>query len=790
MITIFKNIKSTATPYHREIEVAFERIKNGKSRELVEKIRNETNKEKRNELKMQLPSICFSGVFTKRAADYCIEHSGYICLDFDGFESEIDLAIKRAELKSDKYTFALFTSPSGNGLKVIVKIPPEIENHKGYFKKLQQYYNCEHFDISTKDISRVCYESFDEDIFINKDSELWTKKELEEFTNDNKPTVPLTSSSVIVANLQKWFDENYIMIKGNRNANLYIFASALNDYGISKHEANSYLIRSYESSDFSSKEISKVVESAYKHFASHGTKFFEDTHTKKQIKKRIQSGEPIKQIASEFTQLEKTTIERLAKETENVNEFWEFDKKGCHILNLKFKNFLEQNGFCKYYPEGSEMYIFVRCVNNFVENTNPQKIKDFVLDYLLTNGHEKPYELLASATKYFKEDYLSLLEVKDLKLYEDSIDFGMLYFKNKAVRVFAEKIEEIDYLDLDGMVWRHHIINRDFEYKKSNDSYFERFVKLAGGDGYSTIENTIGYMMHSYKTSANNKAVIFNDKKISDNPNGGSGKGIICNAVSKMKRVCILDGKQFDFNKTFAYQLVSADTQLLVFDDVVKKFNFEALFSLITEGITLEKKNKDAIKIPVHRSPKIVITTNYTIGGVGGSFERRKHEIELTDYFNSNHTPLDEFNIMLFDDFTQKDWSEFDNYMINCLKNYLKNGLIKYNSDTLHSRKFIQDTSYEFFEWSNENIQVPSERLYKDRLFEQFTEAYPDYNSRGRYKLSQIRFSKWLDCFGLYKKVEVQKGKENGSRAFVLFSNIKENESFFDNIKIEEHEAF
>ncbi len=90
MITIFKNIKSTATPYHREIEIAFERIKSGKSRELVEKIRNEKDKEKRNELKMQLPSICFSGVFTKRAADYCIEHSGYICLDFDGFESNCE----------------------------------------------------------------------------------------------------------------------------------------------------------------------------------------------------------------------------------------------------------------------------------------------------------------------------------------------------------------------------------------------------------------------------------------------------------------------------------------------------------------------------------------------------------------------------------------------------------------------------------------------------------------------------------------------------------------------------
>ncbi len=85
----------------------------------------------------------------------------------------------------------------------------------------------------------------------------------------------------------------------------------------------------------------------------------------------------------------------------------------------------------------------------------------------------------------------------------------------------------------------------------------------------------------------------------------------------KVKRVADINGKSFSFDKSFAYQTVSADTQILVFDDVQKNFKFENLFSIITEGITLEKKNKDAFKIPVSKSPKILITTNYTIGGVG-----------------------------------------------------------------------------------------------------------------------------------------------------------------------------
>ena len=42
-----------------------------------------------------------------------------------------------------------------------------------------------------------------------------------------------------------------------------------------------------------------------------------------------------------------------------------------------------------------------------------------------------------------------------------------------------------------------------------------------------------------------------------------------------------------------------------------KYFSFESMFSLITEGLTIEKKNKDAIKIPFQKSPKLIITTNH-----------------------------------------------------------------------------------------------------------------------------------------------------------------------------------
>ena len=84
MITIFRNIRETSTPFYKDIDFIFERIQSEKYGDLIKQIRKEQDKTARNELKKELPAICFSGTFSKRADDALKEHSGYICLDFDG----------------------------------------------------------------------------------------------------------------------------------------------------------------------------------------------------------------------------------------------------------------------------------------------------------------------------------------------------------------------------------------------------------------------------------------------------------------------------------------------------------------------------------------------------------------------------------------------------------------------------------------------------------------------------------------------------------------------------------
>ena len=111
-ITIFKNIKNTSQPFYREVEVVLKRIKEGASKDLVKRIREEQDKTKRNEIKQSLPAICFSGQFTKRNDNSLSKHSGLICLDFDCFPNEKLMLEEKEIITQDRYTFACNVSAS------------------------------------------------------------------------------------------------------------------------------------------------------------------------------------------------------------------------------------------------------------------------------------------------------------------------------------------------------------------------------------------------------------------------------------------------------------------------------------------------------------------------------------------------------------------------------------------------------------------------------------------------------------------------------------------------------
>jgi hypothetical protein len=788
-VTIFQNIKDTSTPFHRDVHVILDRIKEGATRDLVKKIRSEKRKPERNELKKQLPAVCFSGIFNKRADNAIVEHSGLICLDFDGYDKQKILLNDKENLSKNKYVFSVFISPSGNGLKVLVKIPADAENHTNYFNSLDKYLNSPYFDKTSKNISRVCYESYDPLIYVNENSSIWDNIEEPEYTEVNKyrdlATIPITDENKIVDILVKWWTKKYPMAEGQRNQNCYILAMAFNDFGVNKSLAG-YVLNQYATSDFSLAEIQRTIDSAYQNTANFGTKYYEDEERVNQIKAKLRRGLSKKEVRIQLqdSQLDAETIEAVLSKVEEENAkltFWTKNDKGSiKIVHILFKQFLEDSGFYKYCPEGGKNYVFVKVTNNLIDHTSEKEIKDFILNHLLELDDVMVYNYFADNTRFFKEEFLSMLSTIEIYFIGDTKDAAYLYYKNCAVKITKDGVIPIDYLDLGGYVWKDHVIDRTFSIcNVTGRCDYKKFIQnICGGDEnrVSTMESTIGFLQHGYKNLSFCPAVILNDEVISDNPEGGTGKGLIMNALSNMKKLVVIDGKSFNFEKSFPYQLVSADTQILCFDDVKKYFDFERLFSVITEGLTLEKKNKDAIKIPFSRSPKVAITTNYAIKGSGNSFARRKWELELHQHYNMSYTPHDEFGKMMFGDWNDDDWCEFDNYMIGCLKGYLKTGLVKSKFVNLKIRQLSAETTHDFIEWcglvdgQEKNMALMNNiRLYKNDLYYDFINEYPDYAPRGRMSISRTKFYKWLSSYGVYREgVLPEEGRDLNGRWIII----------------------
>jgi hypothetical protein len=214
-VTIFKDIMDIGTPFHRNVGHILDRIKDGASKDLVKRIRKEQRKPERNELKKQLPSICFSGTFTKRVDSGLQEHSGLICLDFDGYEKNKDLLQDKENLSKSPYAFSVFLSPSGKGLKMLIKVPQDADNHVNYFNALKKHLNNDKFDVTSKNISRVCYESYDPLIYVNDNSSIWDKVDEPEYQEKHQyrdePTIPITDENKIVEILEKWWLKKYPM---------------------------------------------------------------------------------------------------------------------------------------------------------------------------------------------------------------------------------------------------------------------------------------------------------------------------------------------------------------------------------------------------------------------------------------------------------------------------------------------------------------------------------------------------------------------------------------------------
>lgn len=828
VISIFPNVFETKKPFDRSLRFIFDRIKNGhpNTRSIIEEIRQSNNKTRRDNLKVSLPNFSFSGQFKQRNSDpeNLISYSGLVLIDFDKVE---DLPKLRADLTADPFSFAVFLSVSGRGYKLLVQTDnKEPKNHKRYVQAIWRHYS-QYAIIDEQGSGLVLgtYESYDPDLFVNPTAEEWTECDPEittyyagkkDFSEHPEFSLMITDEYALYREAVQFVNKWHSFSEGSRNHYIFRLAYACNKLGISATGAESQIVRDYIETGFPEREIRMAVKSGYKDKSVSGTVKLRDREKYEQIRQLKRDGADrgkiIKlvkaQAKEQGTAVKDETIESAIDEVEGETKegyqtFWDTFQKDpdkietpwtIKINYAKFQKWFRQIGVYLYYPADDREtdYMFIKTRNNIVSTVEkaffPQTIKNYITKLPPVVDNVTKADLLnyftAGVDGYVSRRKLEMLDETQIRFFQDDKDTCNFFFRNAIARVTESDIILLGYEQLDECVWEKKIVKSVLGNMTERPGGLEEFLTLGKGKFdfgdwlFKTCDSdmkaaknlcaVLGYLCHNYKDQANPRAVVFQETPMAGNPEGGTGKGILIQTVQQLRNVIRENGKIANPKDKFWAQSIKIDTDIFCIEDVQKNFDFEDIFSVITDGITVEDKFKSKFYIPYERSPKIVITTNYPLRGSGSSHDRRKYEIELSHAFKQMHKdPISYYGKRFFSaDWLASDWQLFYYFMFECARYYLslKGEINIVQSEALSIRKFIRNTSHDWISFVGRNIDINT--FYSKReLHEKYLEFSP---AAKRINISVQKVSDYTRELSKFIGCQVTEKTVRNKRGFVL----------------------
>jgi len=288
--------------------------------------------------------------------------------------------------------------------------------------------------------------------------------------------------------------------------------------------------------------------------------------------------------------------------------------------------------------------------------------------------------------------------------------------------------------------------------------------------------SALGYLQHNYQSPKNAQAVICYDENLtdSDNPQGGTGKGLFVQAPKQMRNTVIIDGKKMNLEDRFIWQDVTVQSQIVVIHDPKPSLNFSAFHSCLSDGWSIEKKNQPQFSIKPEESPKMVITSNSIVKGEGTTNKRRQYIIEFSDHYQKQiikgiEEPIVAEHGCLFfdkDDWSKEEWNKFDNLMLMAVSDYLKNGLYSYDLINVAQNKLVQSTNEDFYTWTSEQCFEVDKQYCADDLFSEFKSTY--YGDDKDFK--QRKFTNWIKEFAKMRNWKYNRTPSNGKSNFTFKS--------------------
>jgi hypothetical protein len=355
MVTLFKNFNEVVE--HKSLPAILEEIRTGKYKHAIVYLRKslaEKKEEAYNKAKKSLPAFTPSGKFVGgRKMEFLAEYSNTIILDIDKLSKE-DLTKASHLANQSEFTYASFISPSGNGLKILVKISTPKAEHKETFLLVQAHYENMlklEIDKSGKDITRLCFYSSDENLYFNPESKNFEKVNNEKDTQlelEVKPKTqnlePKTDFDTIYNHCIKFTEKKVQFVEGSRNVFVHQLACNMNRKAVPLEATLGYILTDFGYDD---KEVTQAVNSAYGNIQEFGKN--DSNQTKKEPIKKPKNNDIKEDDEDDEDKPKPTQIDRLELFLSNKYvfrhnivsgklEFQYFGKRKWNVMNDFIEN--------------------------------------------------------------------------------------------------------------------------------------------------------------------------------------------------------------------------------------------------------------------------------------------------------------------------------------------------------------------------------------------------------------------------------------------------------------------
>lgn len=458
-----------------------------------------------------------------------------------------------------------------------------------------------------------------------------------------------------------------------------------------------------------------------------------------------------------------------AQPIEPEEKFWSENESGRGPA-LKYNytaamHFLENRGFYRI-EKPNEEFDFVHVKKGIVRVTPEHKIVDYIFDFTKDCLPQQVLEMLYSGgSQYMGHWQISRLAYFHPQFNKPQRGQEFLYFANEAWAITAEDIKAEAYQNIHYNIWadqKHedHAVTKlpplinifkapdtgaysytltpegrkcDFLQFLINTSNFTWRKKEVSpqeqGDNAQHLVSKLcafGYLCTAFKDMSVTKAVVAMDGKPQefDEANGRTGKSLFGQALRKVVKTKQVNGKEIgtsNANRQFLWDGVDEKTRLVVCDDLLKDFDFDMMFSLTTADWPVNPKNVRAYTIPFAESPKIFLNSNYAIVGDGSSYTDRMWLLAFSDFYNDEHKPIDDFNVLFFEEWDADQWNRFWNLVAQCIQIYYRFGYVPTPDDRLEERRLTQQIGPDFLTWAEQyfaedgphiNQREPREDMY------------------------------------------------------------------------------